>query len=193
MIRRDPATDLTRVQVDGFEHVFDGVIQITVGQYDGWRLASQFECDAGDMLRGILHDASPRVDGACEGDVADLRVTTERLTHCNSGACHDVAYPLGQTGFGEQIHQHQGGERGGFGRFDDSGASRGERRGDPSYHGEHRKVPRHNMRSDSDGLQLVVGHKISAQRDGVALQLVRGACVIVQELGDGLGVLQGLG
>src|SRR5690606_9297171 len=162
-----------------------GGLQIGVGEDDVRALAAQLQRDLLDGVGSRLQDAGAGGRLAGEGDLVDERVRREGLADQGAGTGQDAHDAVRDAGLGADLAHQQGGERRGAGGLEDDGAAGGEGRGDiPGGHRE-REVPRHDLGADAD--RLAQGHvdDALAHRDRLAVELVAGAGVVLEDGGGG--------
>ena len=139
--------------------------------------------------RGSLRHQAAGGGRAGERDVVDVRVCRQRRACFMAEAGNDVERPGRQPDCGGQFGELEQREAGVFRRLDHAGIAGGERGAHRAPEDLHRVVPRddvagHAMRlaNGHDGVAALVGQ-------GFAVQLVAGACVVLEVAreGDGIG------
>src|SRR5918997_1480498 len=171
---------LAGVGVDALHDLARGAVQLAVGEDDLGGLAAELEDDGLYVLRGRPDDGPPRLDGPGEGDRTYPRVLAQGLAGLGAEARDDVVGARGEAEGFEPLGEQEGRQGRLLGGFDHRGVSRRERRGQaPTDHAQWR-VPRNDVGGNPQGLANRVVQVVGTQRDGLAVDLVRNAGVVVK-------------
>ncbi|CAB4584385.1 unannotated protein [freshwater metagenome] len=94
-------------------------------------LASEFECHTFDLVGCSSHDALAHLGRAREYNLANIRVRDEPFADNASLSGENLEQPVGQASFTTELGESEARQRRPFGRLEDDGISRGERRNEP--------------------------------------------------------------
>ncbi len=146
---RAGAAHLALVEEDAVDDALDGLVERGVVEDDVGRLAAEFEREplrrAGQRPLDDLAD----VGRAGERDLVDVVVLDERLPD-RRAAGQDVDHARRQVGLGDDLGQHQRGQRRGLGRLEDDGVAAGQRGRDLPRRHQQREVPRDDLAGHAD-------------------------------------------
>ena len=180
---RPRAAVLARVVEHGVRRGGGGLLEVGVGEDDVGRLAAELERDALDRPGRAAHHLLPDLGRAGEADLGDVGVLDQPLPDDRALADDDVDDALGEAGLEREVAEPDRGQRRELGRLEHDGVPARERGAELPARDVEREVPGHDQPHDPE--RLAEGHVDTAgDRDRLAVVLVDGARVVVEDLGD---------
>ncbi len=168
-----------------------GALEVRVLEDHVGGLAAELEGHALDRLGGAFHHPAADLRRAGEADLGDVRVRDQALAGHRTGADDDVDDALGDARLQRELGEAQRRERRQLGRLEDDRVPAGER-GPELPAGEHqREVPRHDQPDHSERFAKSHVHA-AGDRDGLAVVLLHGSRVEVEDVGHHAHLPQGV-
>jgi hypothetical protein len=87
---------LTRIPKLRDDCAIDRSIDVSVVEYDEWRVSTEFHRNALQGRYALLHENLANSRGARESDFGDVRVAGQLAADCGRGPGHDVDYAGGR-------------------------------------------------------------------------------------------------
>jgi hypothetical protein len=111
-------------------------------------------------------------------------VLDNHLPDRRTGPSHHIDHARRNTHFLRDVRQRQCGKRRLTRGLDDDRVATRQRRSNLPGRQEQRKIPRHNRGHHADRFAKRVGEEVALYRDGLAVNLVGPACVVLKALGS---------
>src|SRR5471032_2889304 len=161
-------------------------IQVGVFEHDQRRLAAQFHGHFFERrARSAGHDFLAGVGAAGERDFLDARVLGQPGADFTAAAGQDVEHASRHAGFGVDLGQFQGGQRGDFAWLEDHRVTGSQGRCGFPQGDLDRVVPRADTGDHAQRLAADVDERGVAQRDLLTFDGRHQACVVFQHVGAG--------
>ena len=148
----------------------DGLVDVGILHDDHRALAAKLQGNRDQLVGGRLVDDLPGLDGAGEGDLADLRMGDQRGAAFRAVTGQHVETAGRQHG-SQDLADAQHGQRCFLGGLHHHGVTCDQCRSDFQCHQQQRHVPRNDRTDNADRLAHSDGQHVRMVRNGFALQL----------------------
>ncbi len=170
---------------DGVQHDRGHVFEARVVEHDLRRLAAEFERDRAVVLRGRLRDRGAGNGGTGERDVIDAGMRGQRRAGLGAVPRDDVQRAFRKADLGREFGDAQQRQARVLRGLDHAGVACGEGGADAAAEDLHRVVPRHDVPGHAVRLADREHRHAGLVRDGLAVQLVGRAGVVLEVARDG--------
>ena len=146
---------------EAFERLVEEVVVLGhyVSEEDIRRLAAELQRDGDQILRGVLHNESPRCRLSGESDLGDALVRRQRLAGFDAETIDDIE-DAGREQVRDEIGDRQNAHRRLLGGLEHDAIAGRERGREFPHRHQNRKIPRNDLADDAERLMEMVGDRV---------------------------------